>query len=91
MVDALAATEPWWEPGTRHVYHTNTYGHLVGEIVRRTWAVRVGERLQSVVGPLGADVHFGVSSADCPAVPRWSGQGACRLDRSTSRRSAATS
>ena len=35
MTGALAATAPWWEPGTRHAYHTNTYGHLIGEIVRR--------------------------------------------------------
>ena len=35
MTAALAATEAWWEPGTRHAYHTNTYGHLVGEVVRR--------------------------------------------------------
>ncbi len=35
MTGALAATDPWWEPGTRHAYHTNTYGHLIGEVVRR--------------------------------------------------------
>ncbi len=35
MAAALAATEPWWEPGTRHAYHTNTYGHLIGEVIRR--------------------------------------------------------
>lgn len=31
----LAATEPWWEPGTRSGYHAITYGFLVGEVVRR--------------------------------------------------------
>ena len=35
MARALAASDPWWEPGTRHTYHTNTYGHLIGEIIRR--------------------------------------------------------
>ena len=30
----LAATEPWWEPGTRSGYHALTYGFLVGEDVR---------------------------------------------------------
>ena len=34
MTAALAAEEPWWEPGTAHGYHTNTYGFLVGELVR---------------------------------------------------------
>src|SRR5690349_16167481 len=32
MTGALAATEAWWEPGTRHAYHTNTFGHLIGEV-----------------------------------------------------------
>jgi CubicO group peptidase (beta-lactamase class C family) len=35
MVDALAAQEPIWEPGTKHGYHMRTYGWLVGEIIRR--------------------------------------------------------
>jgi CubicO group peptidase (beta-lactamase class C family) len=64
MAGAVAATEPWFEPGSRHVYHTNTYGHLVGEIVRRVGGSSAGEQLKSVVGPLGADIHFGVSPVD---------------------------
>ncbi len=60
MTGALAATEAWFEPGTRHVYHTNTYGHLVGEIVRRVTGDAPRARLQKAVGPLGADVFFGV-------------------------------
>ena len=31
----LAAETPWWEPGTAHGYHALTFGHLVGEVVRR--------------------------------------------------------
>ncbi len=64
MVDAVAETEPWWEPGTRHAYHTNTYGHLVGEIARRTSGAMPGELLQELAGPLGADVWFGVPRAE---------------------------
>jgi len=60
MTAALAATAPWWEPGTRHAYHTNTYGHLVGEVVRRVSGESVRERLTAMTGPLGADVHVGV-------------------------------
>lgn len=60
MTGALAATEPWWEPGTRHTYHTNTYGHLVGEIVRRVTGDMPGARLRAVAGPLGADVWCGL-------------------------------
>jgi CubicO group peptidase (beta-lactamase class C family) len=64
MVDALAATEPWWEPGTRHAYHTNTYGHLVGEMARRTGDGACGRQLAALAGPLGADVHFGVPATE---------------------------
>ena len=59
MAGALAATEAWWEPGTKHAYHTNTYGHLVGEVVRRVSGQTCSERLAAVAGPLGADVHVG--------------------------------
>jgi CubicO group peptidase (beta-lactamase class C family) len=60
MAGALAATDPWWEPGTRHAYHTNTYGHLIGEVVRRVGGTTPAAALAGVTGPLGADVHVGV-------------------------------
>ena len=60
MAGALAATEPWWEPGTRHAYHTNTYGHLIGEVVRRVSGETCRDRLAALAGPLDADVHVGV-------------------------------
>ena len=64
MTGTLAATEAWWEPGTRHAYHTNTYGHLVGEVVRRVSGETCARRLESLVAPLGADVHVGVPAAE---------------------------
>jgi CubicO group peptidase (beta-lactamase class C family) len=64
MASALAATAPWFEPGSRHVYHTNTYGHLVGEMVRRVTGEMPGTRLREVVEPLGADLWFGVGEGD---------------------------
>ena len=48
MTDARAGTEPFWEPGTRHAYHTNTYGHLVGEVVRQGHRTGAGTRLRTV-------------------------------------------
>ena len=63
MADALAANEPWWEPGTRHAYHTNTYGHLVGEPVRRLTGDLPGTRLQRLAGELCADVWCGLPDA----------------------------
>ncbi len=35
MVNALAETEPAYEPGTQNGYHALTYGWLVGEVIRR--------------------------------------------------------
>ena len=60
MTSALAATDAWFEPGSRHIYHTNTYGHLNGEIVRRVTGETPGERLRSRAGSLGADIWVGV-------------------------------
>lgn len=64
MTSALARTEAWWEPGTRHAYHTNTFGHLTGEIIRRVSGVMPGARLRAIAGPLGADLWFGVPPAE---------------------------
>jgi CubicO group peptidase (beta-lactamase class C family) len=64
MAAALAATAPWWEPGTRHAYHTNTYGHLIGEVVRRVSGEACGRRLAALAGPLGADLYVGVPPAE---------------------------
>ncbi|MFE3742562.1 serine hydrolase domain-containing protein [Streptomyces sp. NPDC059134] len=57
----LAATEPWWEPGTRSGYHATTFGFLVGEVVRRITGLRPGAFLrQEVTGPLGIDFSVGL-------------------------------
>lgn len=61
MTGALAATEPWWVPGERLAYHTNTYGHLVGELVHRASGQMPGDRMRSrLAEPLDADIWFGV-------------------------------
>jgi CubicO group peptidase (beta-lactamase class C family) len=60
ITEALAAEEPWWEPGTAHGYHVNTFGFLTGEIVRRVSGERIGSFFRrEVAGPLDADFHFG--------------------------------
>ncbi|MDX2541713.1 serine hydrolase domain-containing protein [Streptomyces sp. WI04-05B] len=57
----LAATEPWWEPGTRSGYHALTYGFLVGEVVRRVSGLLPGAFLErEVTGPLGIDFTIGL-------------------------------
>ncbi|MGC3003202.1 serine hydrolase domain-containing protein [Streptomyces sp. G35A] len=65
----LAATEPWWEPGTRSGYHALTYGHLVGEVVRRVSGLLPGAFLRrEVTGPLGIDFGIGLPAEDAGRV-----------------------
>lgn len=65
----LAATEPWWEPGTRSGYHAFMYGFLVGEVVRRVSGMLPGEFLrQEVTGPLGIDFTIGLPEKEAARV-----------------------
>ncbi|HTQ14610.1 MAG TPA: serine hydrolase domain-containing protein [Rhizomicrobium sp.] len=65
MTGALARAEPWWTPGTAHGYHVNTFGFLLGEIVRRVDGRSIGAVLRDeVAGPLGADVHIGLPDSE---------------------------
>jgi CubicO group peptidase (beta-lactamase class C family) len=65
MTQALAGQRPWWRPGTAHGYHVNTFGFLVGEVLRRATGHTVGALLrEEVAGPLGADVHIGLPAAE---------------------------
>jgi len=62
MCSALAAQEPWWTPGTAHGYHAFTYGHLVGEVIRRITGESFGTFFRkNVAEPLGADFHVGLA------------------------------
>lgn len=61
MTGALAESRPWWTPGSQHGYHAITYGHLVGEVIRRVDGRTVGAFLRDeVTGPLHADFFVGV-------------------------------
>ena len=58
----LAAQEPFWQPGTQHGYHAQTFGFLLGELVRRVTGQSLGRYLrEEIAGPLDADVHIGLS------------------------------
>jgi CubicO group peptidase (beta-lactamase class C family) len=60
-VDRLAAASPDWEPGTGVGEHSFTYGHLVGELVRRLADAELGAFLaEQITGPLELDIHIGV-------------------------------
>jgi CubicO group peptidase (beta-lactamase class C family) len=62
---ALAEQKPWWEPGRAHGYHVNTFGFLVGEVVRRVTGKTLGTMLrEEIAGPLGADIHIGLPASE---------------------------
>ena len=64
ICDALAAQAPWWEPGTAHGYHVNTFGFLAGEVLRRATGRSVGAALaEMVAGPLDGDFYYGLPTA----------------------------
>ena len=76
MTSALAAQEPWWEPGTGHGYHVNTFGFLAGEVIRRVTGATVGTLLrEQIAGPLGADVHIGLPVSQDARVAQFSWPG----------------
>ena len=65
MTDALAAQTPWWVPGTAHGYHVNTFGFLIGEVVRRAAGKTIGHVLRDEIAlPLDADVHIGLPESE---------------------------
>jgi CubicO group peptidase (beta-lactamase class C family) len=65
MTSELAAEEPWWEPDSGHGYHVNTYGFLVGELVRRLAGASVGACFDEIVArPLDVDLYFGLPASE---------------------------
>jgi len=65
MCRALAETEPWWTPGSKHGYSPVTFGHLVGEVVRRIDGRSLGRMFREDVAlPLDADYHIGLDPGD---------------------------
>ena len=61
VTEVLASQEPLWEPGTRHGYHALTFGHLVGELVRRITGRSLGTFFrEEVAEPLGLDLWIGL-------------------------------
>jgi CubicO group peptidase (beta-lactamase class C family) len=64
-VDALAAQATYWTPGTQVGYHGVTFGHLVGEVIRRVAGRTVGQLLdEEVARPLGAEVWIGLPDSE---------------------------
>ena len=62
---ALAAAEPWWEPGTAQGYHMVSFGFILGEVVRRVTGRTLGHYLRTELAePMGIDVHIGLPDAE---------------------------
>lgn len=69
MITHLAAEPPWWTPGTEHGYHVNTFGFLVGEMLRRSTGMTISELFRDrIAGPLSADAHMGVPRSELSRV-----------------------
>ncbi|MFB4278851.1 serine hydrolase domain-containing protein [Nonomuraea sp. MTCD27] len=69
----IAAARPWWEPGTATGYHSYTFGHIVGEIVRRVTGTPVSQVLrEEVAAPLGVagELFLGVPEAELGRLAR---------------------
>ena len=65
VVEAIAAQEPNWEPGTKHGYHARSYGWITGELIRRVTGLMPGEYVAAeIVAPLGLDFFVGVPESE---------------------------
>jgi CubicO group peptidase (beta-lactamase class C family) len=73
MCAIIADAKPWWEPGTRTGYHPQTFGWIVGEIVRRATGKPISQILrEEVAGPLGIadELFFGVPRSELGRLAR---------------------
>jgi len=61
----LANAEPEWPPGTVAAEHAFTYGHLLGELVRRVTGREPGAFVaEEIARPWGLDLGFGLAGDD---------------------------
>lgn len=74
MVSLIERQRPVWEPGTAQGESALLYGHLVGELVRRTDGRSLGRFLrEEVCAPLGLDFHIGLGDAELARVADLTG------------------
>lgn len=65
MVEGLAKTAPAWPVGTRGAYHGSTYGHLVGELIRRITGQMPDAYFRSeIADPVGIDYWYSVPATE---------------------------
>ena len=77
FLDVLAAMAPLWEPGSRCVYHPVTFGHILGEVVRRVSGQSLGSFIgQEIATPLGLSYFVGLPEEQEHRVAEMSGDDA---------------
>lgn len=60
VTSRLAESRSCWKPGSRAGYHAITYGHLVGELIRRITGMSPGTFFaRELAAPLGLDISIG--------------------------------
>ena len=65
ICNELASQKPLWEPGTAHGYHAITYGHLVGEVLRRIDGRTIGNYFkEEIAEPLNLDFWIGLPDSE---------------------------
>jgi CubicO group peptidase (beta-lactamase class C family) len=71
-VAAIADLTPLWEPGSRTQYHGQTFGWIMGEVLRRVDGRDVRRFVyDEIAGPIGApDLHVGTTPDLLPRVAR---------------------
>lgn len=68
---AVAAQQAFWEPGTEHGYHAQTFSWLLSELVLRATGRSLGSILaEDIAEPLGIDFWIGLPEAEAHRVGR---------------------
>lgn len=71
VIRALEMQKPEWQPGTEHVYHSVTFGFLIGELVRRITNKSLGCFFsEEVATPLGLSAWIGLPEQQEPRVAK---------------------
>ncbi len=65
VIRRLADQKPWWTPGEQSGYHALTFGHLIGELVRRTTGKKIDKFFRTEVADiLDIDFHLGLAESE---------------------------
>ncbi|MCB5181592.1 serine hydrolase domain-containing protein [Streptomyces antimicrobicus] len=68
---AIAAQQAFWEPGTDHGYHAQTFSWLLSELVLRATGRTVGSLFaEEIAEPLGLEFWIGLPDAEADRVGR---------------------